>query len=88
MLFLRGLIMAFGDLNRGVIGLLCTGGAAAIGDLLFENLRHARDDIRMFSLHVLRFADVIAQIVELHIGQALLLRVGIAGLAPAAAAGT
>ena len=73
--------------NLRVVRLLRARRAAAVGNLFFEQTRQLRDHFEMLGLHVHGFTDVFAQVVELNIREALLLRRGVAGFSPASAAG-
>ena len=72
------------DDDGSIVRLIRARGAAAVGDGLLEQEGEAFCDTGVLGANVRRFADVRAEIVELQVGQALFLCVGIAGFSPAA----
>lgn len=75
--------LGFPDIHFYRIRLGCAGCAAASGDDLFQQLGEPGDYSGMRGLHVVRFADVGVEIVELDRRQILRLFAAGLGLAPA-----
>ena len=76
--------VGFVDDDGSIVRLIRARGAAAVGDGLLEQEGEAFCDTGVLGANVRHFADVRAEIVELQVGQALFLCVGIAGFSPAA----